>query len=133
MKFKSNIMLYFIVLCAGLVLISYFIVQYFNQRPIDFNKQVWLNELAPDYSTRFRMVEDLIKRYKLTGMKREELVNLLGQPENYTDVDSASAYYLLKEKYDVIDPISIDHLVLLFDSTGHIREYKIKHWEKGAT
>lgn len=64
-----------------------------------FNSKVWKDAPLKDSSdsyVRQKMVDDLLLRYKLVGMKRTELEQLLGQPDNSGYVENYNSYsYIL--------------------------------------
>jgi hypothetical protein len=129
-KLSSNPAIYIIALCIILVIASWFVSRYVNQMPLTFDKNKWLNERFPDYSTRYRMVKDLTRQYRLVGMTRTDIIGLLGEPDNFSSTNQNEMQYCLQEKYSTdIDPVSSDHLVLYFDETGRLRGYKINHYE----
>ena len=132
MKYNSNPALYFLAMCLAVLLIGYFFAHYIDQRPLAFDRKVWLSERAPDLSRRFNMAKELTNNRRLLGKKRGEIIELLGPPNGWSETDSSSAYYTLREDYDVIDPKSGDDLVIIFDSLSQVNECTIKHWEKGA-
>ncbi len=128
MKFKSTPFLYYLVLCIVLVLIGIVFVWYMNHRAISFDRNIWSDESGSDSSLRLRMVEDLTSKYHLIGMTRGEIISLLGDPEIISDIGKNVMYYCLREKHDTNGQSSIDDLILILDDTGHVKEFKIKHW-----
>jgi hypothetical protein len=46
------------------------------------------------------------------------VIALLGDPETYSDATDRQLYYLVREDWDVIDPIRRDHLLVSLDPAG---------------
>lgn len=89
---------------------------------IPFDSQKWKNAtLYGTDDTRYRMYEDLIARYKLVGMTKDEIIELLG-PE------SDPAYF---KEWDLRywmgpEPYGIDSVWLVMRiRDGRVVEYKI--------
>ena len=79
-------------------------------------------------SDRVSMAEDLAKTHKLIGLTHKEMLQLLGPPANYTDTTLTA--YVLKEEYDMIDPISGKDLIITFNKDSIITSVKIEKWNK---
>lgn len=58
------------------------------------------------YTHRKSMLHDLINNHKLTGLSYGQLINLIGEPENYTEKEKDILYYDIETDYgNDIDPI----------------------------
>ncbi len=66
------------------------IIYSFNFMYSDFSKESW----KTNKNERIFMIDDLIENYKVIGMNKEELINLLGEPDGIDDVflDYSSGY-----------------------------------------
>ena len=76
-----------------------------------------------------RMLNDLIKNYKLIGVKYNALIALLGSPD-FIDSSNRRISYEIKLHYDMIDPDSGEYLEFDFDSDSTIRKYNVRDWKK---
>ena len=81
----------------------------------EFNSKVW-NEKGIDWwmtDIREKMVDDLIQSDTLIGLNKNEIIELLGQPEKEGNFEM---HYLIREKYRFdIDPEYISMLLIKFD------------------
>src|ERR1700678_310692 len=75
-----------------------------------FDKTKWAEYDELDGPDRDLMAEDLLKTHKLIGLTNKQMLQLLGPPANFTD--TPKRYYVLKEEYDMIDPVSGKYLVI---------------------
>ena len=78
------------------------------------------------------MAKDLINRKSLLGQTRSQLVQLLGDPENYRDTTDRELYYLIREDWDWIDPSRRDHLLITLDQNGRAVDTKITVIKRNA-
>lgn len=113
-----------IFLCCLIILI------YFSSCQAKFDKVKWrtreYTEAPPE--GRKRMLNDLITNYKLKGLKKSELVDLLGEP-NYGDDSMIS--YLIEEDYGTdIDPIYTKFLQFTFNKDSIIEGFRVDEWKK---
>jgi hypothetical protein len=93
-----------------------------------FDKTKWAEYDEVDGPDRDLMAEDLLKTHKLIGLTNKQMLKLLGPPANFTD--TAKRYYVLKEEYDMIDPVSGKYLVIQFNRDSVITIAKIEEWHK---
>lgn len=70
-----------VLLVAGYVGLIHLYIRKCDNAAIPFDRQVWLSTrlYSEDYS-RYQMRKDLIARFKLIGMSRQEVLDLLGPP-----------------------------------------------------
>lgn len=95
-----------------------------------FNKTEWMRIVDSGFvnADRNKMVNDLIKNYKIENIKYSELIELLGEP-NYKD--SASLQYTLIMDYgNDIDPVYVKSLQFTMSKDFVIKSYEIKEWKK---
>jgi len=90
----------------------------------NFNSEVWktanLNS-EENWSLRWDMMNDLRNRYKLVGMNRKEINNLLGNAEDTTS--SELSYYLGYSK----SGINTGTLIIKFNTQNIATMVKVKH------
>ena len=62
---------------------AYYVRNHTGQNALAFDRERWLafERDEHEYSTRYNMVGDLIRRHQLVGMTRREVEELLGPPE----------------------------------------------------
>jgi len=83
------------------------------------------------YTHRKSMLNDLTKNYKLTGLSYRQLINLIGEPENYNDKEKNIVYYEIETDYgNDIDPVYTKTLQLKLTKDSTVESFTIKEWEK---
>ena len=83
------------------------------------------------YTHRKSMLKDLTKNYKLTGLSYRQLVNIIGEPENYSDKENDIVYYEIETDYGFdIDPVYTKSLQLKLTKDSIVDSYSIKEWKK---
>ena len=91
-----------------------------------FSKTDCLTKNELSYVYRNNMINDLIKNYKLVGLTRNEIINLLGSPENYSDSEPNTIYYNIVTEYgNDIDPVSTKNLKIKFNTFDKVESFKI--------
>jgi hypothetical protein len=123
---------YILALCLILLIVGGIVADYLDQTPILFDKAGWMNRPSPDYTTRYRMIDDLTERNNLIGMSRREITGLLSQPDYFSDTDKKKMHYGLRKEYDGIIPVMSDDLIIVCDESGFVSEFMINHWESSA-
>ncbi|EKT4500007.1 hypothetical protein JE954_002467 [Flavobacterium psychrophilum] len=90
---------------------------------IGWNKKGDLNS----YPNREKMLNDLMENYKIQGLNYAELVNLLGEPENYSDNDAGVIYYNIITDYGSnIDPVCVKNLKIKLDKNQKVERYIVE-------
>ena len=75
---------------------------------------------------REKMIDDLIQSDTLIGLTKNEIVELLGEPEVERE---AEFEYLIREKYGTdIDPEYISNLRIAFDKDGYVASCEIENY-----
>ncbi|RFM29062.1 hypothetical protein DXN05_09905 [Deminuibacter soli] len=92
-----------------------------------FDKTMWQTKDDMEYPYRNKMLNDLIKNYKLAGIRYTDLINLLGKPQFK---DSSSIAYEVITRYDAIDPNYTKRLDFTFSGDSIITSFKIAEWKK---
>lgn len=67
----------------------------------DFSSSKWNN--AP--GCRCLMIDSLEKKYEITGMSKQEIILLLGEPQNINDLTGSYEYFVCE---GLIDPVTYD-------------------------
>jgi hypothetical protein len=89
-----------------------------------FDQAKWKNAVpGPGISIRMPMVPDLIEKYRIKGLTRQEIVQLLGNPMPYEDIPPDESWYLIQEAFHGNGTLQWKesylqiHLVIKFDDT----------------
>ena len=108
--------------------ISFLIMMCFScKHEIKFNKSDWSKSSDGFYLNRDKMITDLTSNHKLIGLSKIQLLELLGEPENYSDAEPNSIYYNIVTDYGVnIDPVYIKNLRIKFNKLDQVESYKIE-------
>jgi hypothetical protein len=98
------------------------VYNYFNRT--EFNQEQWKTwvETESAMSLRWNMVHDLTSEYELVGMTRQEIINLLGPPDNENQKFHTSSYYLGMAGFG----IDTGSLIIKFKD-GKVIKYEIWH------
>jgi hypothetical protein len=75
-----------------------------NQLPFEKDKWKLPGDAEMPNEWRKRMIKDLMTNYELKGMKRAEIINLLGAPD-FIDSSSLSYKVIVEYEYLGVDPI----------------------------
>lgn len=88
---------------------------------IKFDKTKWRTKDGRDYPYRNDMLEDLMNNQNLKGLKRDEVIVLLGQPDR---IDSSYLFYMIAQKRIEFFPLHTKTLVIKLakDSTVEWRK-----------
>jgi hypothetical protein len=108
----------------------------FDDKP--FDAEVWAASTGNRHSFRAPMAQDLIDRHLKRGMTREQVVQLIGEPDSRSGKDRLGAEYAsrhprLEECFTYhLGRVSgygtgDDYLILAFESGGHLLEAVIRH------
>jgi hypothetical protein len=80
------------------------------------------NFSQPEYPYRNEMLKDLIDHYHLKGLKKDELIDLLGKPDH---TDSGYMFYLVAQKRIYFFPLRTKTLVIKLASDSTVEWRKI--------
>ena len=95
---------------------------------IKFDKVGW-NQKGDlnSYPNREKMLNDLMENHNFTGMNYSELLNLLGEPENYSDIEAGVIYYNIITEYGSnIDPVNVKNLKIKLDENQKVEKIIIE-------
>jgi len=128
-----------LVVAAALTVVSRF-SSFFQHDPrynvpqIPFDAAAWKQVTGPQNATqsegyrtiRSKMIEDLLKRYKFDGWTREQVVDLLGQPNDPGDsFDQWDIVYVLGLQRGGAFSLDWEALGFKFDSQGRVTSYHL--------
>ena len=94
-----------------------------------FNTKEWSNNYDPVGPPRCRrqMLNDLTQHHTLVGLKRPQLIELLGPPDGS---DSVSFSYQIMLKYEGVDPVGGEDLNVYFNKDSITTMFKVVDWGK---
>ncbi|MES2812012.1 MAG: hypothetical protein V4670_06035 [Bacteroidota bacterium] len=96
-----------------------------------FDKLGWNKRIDGFYVNREYMVNDLMTNHLHKGMSYKNLINLIGEPGNFSDTEENHIAYPIMEDYGWdIDPVESKTLDIELSKDSTIINYKIEHWEK---
>ncbi len=83
----------------------------------------WAQTTGIEYPYRDNMLADLINNYTLKGLKKDEVFNLLGEPDR---IDNGHLFYTIVKKYFAnVYPIYTKTLVIKLTSDSTVEWRKI--------
>lgn len=94
-----------------------------KQEDEKFDKNKWATKKDADYPYRDRMLNDLITNIKLHGLKKEQVVSLLGEPNR---ADTFYLFYTIAQKRLGSFPLHTKTLVIKFGKDNMVEWRKIK-------
>ena len=111
-----------------LFIISFLIIFFLScKNETKFNRYDWLKSVDGFYLNRDRMINDLTLNHKLVGLSKNDIIKLLGQPENYANTEEKTIYYNIETDYGWnIDPVYIKDLKIKFNQSGKVESFKIE-------
>lgn len=94
---------------------------------IPFEKSLWIYKIDNSYPYRKNMLNDLISNEKLIGISINQLIEKIGNPEQYVNNDSNKITYDIVTEYGLlnIDPNYIKQLHFFYNNDSLIIEFKI--------
>ncbi|TDH26900.1 hypothetical protein EXU57_08830 [Segetibacter sp. 3557_3] len=96
-----------------------------------FEKSAW-NEKGDlgIYPNRDKMLKDIMNNHRLRGLTYTQLVELLGEPEDYSDVNPNTVYYNVVTEYGRdIDPVYLKNLEIGLSSDSVVIDVNIKEFK----
>jgi hypothetical protein len=87
-----------------------------------FDKTKWRTKDDNDYPYRDKMLNDLITNVKLKGLKKDEIIDLLGQPDRS---DSSYLFYRIAQTRIGFFPLHTKTLVIKLTMDGTVEWRKI--------
>jgi hypothetical protein len=97
-----------------------------------FDKSAWKERGDLNiYPNRDKMLEDLMNHHQLKGLTYKQVIELLGEPEKYSDEKPNTATYNIVTDYGKdIDPVYIKNLEVKFSTDSIVTDVttnEIKH------
>ncbi|HTK21590.1 MAG TPA: hypothetical protein VL442_18855 [Mucilaginibacter sp.] len=94
-----------------------------------FEKAKWDSvEDLRSYPYREDMLKDLITHHKIKGLTRKQLIDSIGEPENYENPGD-SIYYDIVVNYGYLDPKSGTYLAIGFNKDSIATGFKVVEWK----
>jgi outer membrane protein assembly factor BamE (lipoprotein component of BamABCDE complex) len=87
-----------------------------------FDRDKWATKNELDYPYRDQMIKDLIANQKLHGLKKDEVVHLLGEPDR---TDNGHLFYLIKQDRLGYFPLHTKTLVIKLNRDSAVEWRKI--------
>ena len=96
---------------------------------IKFDKAKWdsVGDLE-SYPYREHMLNDLIAHHQIKGLNYKQLIDSLGQPENYQDIGDSIRYDIVVN-YGYLDPKSGKYLAIGFNKDSIATRFKVVEWK----
>lgn len=102
-----------------------------GSQSISFDRELWHKREDMFYPYREAMVDDLMKNHLTKGISWNQLVELIGQPENYANMDSGNVGYEVMVDYGWnIDPVEGKTLFFELDQDSTVTKYWLDHWKR---
>ncbi|MFB9843486.1 hypothetical protein [Mucilaginibacter ginsenosidivorans] len=74
------------------------------------------------------MLIDLIKHHQIKGLAYKQVIDSLGEPENYQDKGDSIIYDIVVD-YGYLDPKSGTYLAIGFNKDSIATGYKVMKWK----
>ena len=91
-----------------------------------FDNYRWINShdgIFVDSYVRKSMAQYLENNNILIGKSKHEVIEMLGESEDFSDIPSNELYYTLECDYGYdIDPVKIEYLIVILDSKDHVTQ-----------
>ncbi len=96
---------------------------------VKFDKAKWdsVGDLM-SFPLREAMLNDLITHHQIKGLTYRRLIDWLGEPANYTDMDDSIRYDIVVN-YGYLDPKSGTYLAIGFNKDSIATGFKVVHWQ----
>lgn len=96
---------------------------------IKFNKAQWdsVGDLE-SYPYREEMLVDLIEHHKIKGLTYHQLIDSLGEAENYSDAKDSLRYDIVVN-FGYLDPKSGKYLSIGFNKDSIVTGFSVVKWE----
>lgn len=93
-----------------------------------FDKSAWKEKGDLNiYPNRDKMLDDLMNHHQLKGLTYKQLIDLLGEPEKYSDEKPNSVTYNIAIDYGRdIDPVYIKNMEVKFSSDSIVTDVNLK-------
>lgn len=96
----------------------------------NFDKLTWNDRDDIYYANRESMVKDLMENHIKLGMSYEQVIELLGKPENFANMKTNTIGYEIMVDYGWnIDPVEGKNLYFEFSKDSIVIDFQLEHWE----
>lgn len=113
-----------------LVVISVFLLSNCGMKEMEFDEERWNEMNDMFYTNREKMVRDLMENHLKTGMTYNDIIELLGQHENYHNVPPNTIGYEIMVDYGWnIDPQKGKTLYIEFTTDSIIKDIRLEKWK----
>jgi hypothetical protein len=95
-----------------------------------FDKAAWCTREEAGWPpvARESMLDDLMRKHTLTGLRYKELINLCGEPDG---IERDTAYYNIVVDYGIdIDPVYVKNLKFVFSKDSLTTGVSVSEWRK---
>tara|TARA_B100000959_G_C14780641_1_gene541368 strand:+ start:463 stop:855 length:393 start_codon:yes stop_codon:yes gene_type:complete len=127
MFLKSKKIILILLVLVGLAFFSITVLFDDGVDQINFDSDVWKNTPAEFSleSTRLKMVDDFLDKYFIVGMFRDEVISLIGEPDQTEYFKSYEMVYMLGQETDSYFAIDSQWLVLDLNDSERVVSYNI--------
>lgn len=99
-------------------------------KEMDFDKSKWNERLDGFYQYREYMIQDIMENQLKKGMELKNVVELLGEPENYQNRRENEISYEIMVDYGWnIDPVEGKEFYIVFDKDSIVTNFRLEHWK----
>ncbi|WP_157280270.1 hypothetical protein [Pedobacter borealis] len=93
-----------------------------NTQKTTFDSKKWSKRDSMGYVFRDTMLKDLVGQRKIKGLTRDELIALLGKPENYNGRDKQLFYPIIQH---YTPPVRAKWFIVQLDVDNKVDEFQI--------
>lgn len=102
-----------------------------ENKEMKFEQSKWNQSFDGFYKYRESMVKDLMNNHLKKGMTYNEVIALIGKPENIGNLEVNTIGYILMENYGWdIDPVETKTLMIELSKDSLVQKFEVEHWEK---
>jgi len=113
-----------------LILICFCLLFACGPKQMKFEQSKWNKSIDGFYDYRENMVNDLIENHLQKGMSYKNVIDLLGEPGNYMDIEPNEIVYEIMVDYEWnIDPMEGKDLYIKFGKDSTLINTRLEHWE----
>ncbi len=95
-----------------------------------FETAKWKYKTDMEYTYRDNMLADLTKNYQIKGISYTQLIDLLGEPENWGNTNN-TLYYEIKTDYGTdIDSVFSKTLEITLHPDSTVEDFRVIEWKR---
>ena len=96
-----------------------------------FDQSKWNVSVDGFYKYRESMINDLMNYHLKKGMTYNQLTELIGKPENISNLKDNTIGFTIMEDYGTdIDPVETKILLVALTTDSLVKDFEIKHWKR---